>query len=143
MSIESYRDLIVWQKAMELVTVVYGVTEKFPKAEVYGLTSQIRRSVVSIPSNIAEGRRRGSRKDFRNFLLHAYGSGAELETQIEIAKQLNVNQSSITKSINGNCDYRSGKRVYGGAKKKLRRLADEDLEVQEILANIAALQDSY
>ena len=64
-------------------------------------------------------------------------------TQIEIAKQLNVNQSSITKSINGNCDYRGGKKIYGGAKKKLRRLADEDIEVQEILANIAALQDSY
>jgi DNA-binding CsgD family transcriptional regulator len=65
-------------------------------------------------------------------------------TQIEIAKQLNVNQSSITKSINGNCDYRGdNKKIYGGAKKKLRRLADEDLEVQEILANIAALQDSY
>lgn len=86
--IVTYKQLIVWQKAMELVLEVYGLTEKFPKSEIYGLTSQIRRSAVSIPSNIAEGRRRGSRKSFRCFLLIAFGSGAELETQIEIAKNL-------------------------------------------------------
>ncbi|OGG86591.1 hypothetical protein A3B87_01970 [Candidatus Kuenenbacteria bacterium RIFCSPHIGHO2_02_FULL_39_13] len=84
----SYKDLIVWQKAMELVVEIYKLTESFPKEELYGLTSQIRRSVISIPSNIAEGSRRVSRKDFRNFLMIAYGSGAELETQIEIAKKL-------------------------------------------------------
>ncbi len=61
---------------------------KFPKEEVYGLTSQMRRCAVSIPSNIAEGRRRGSKKDYRHFLIIAYGSGAELETQIEIVKRL-------------------------------------------------------
>ena len=86
--INSYKDLIVWQKAMELVVEIYKLTESFPKEELYGLTSQIRRSVISIPSNIAEGSRRVSRKDFRNFLMIAYGSGAELETQIEIAKKL-------------------------------------------------------
>src|SRR3989338_8192059 len=88
MKIESYENLIVWQKSMDLVVVVYKLTGKFPKEELYGLTSQMRRSSVSIPSNIAEGSRRGSRKDFRNFLLIAYGSGAELETQIKIAKKL-------------------------------------------------------
>lgn len=62
-------------------------------------------------------------------------------TQIEIAKQLKVNQSSITKSINGNCDYRNGKKIYGGAKKKLRKLVDEDPEIQEILRRIAELED--
>ncbi len=88
MGIESYENLIVWQKSMDLVVLVYKLTEKFPKEEIYGLTSQLRRASVSIPSNIAEGSRRSSRKDFRNFLLNAYGSGAELETQIKITKKL-------------------------------------------------------
>lgn len=86
--IYSYKDLKVWQKAMELVVIVYGLTDQYPKSEIYGLISQTRRSAVSIPSNIAEGRRRGTRKDFRQFLIIAYGSGAELETQLEIAKRL-------------------------------------------------------
>jgi DNA-binding CsgD family transcriptional regulator len=64
-------------------------------------------------------------------------------TQIEIAKQLNVNQSSITKSINGNCDYRNGKKIYGGARKKLRRLADKDPEIQIIIAQIAEIHSEY
>ena len=64
-------------------------------------------------------------------------------TQIEIAKKLNVNQSSITKSINGNCDYRNGKRIYGGAKKKLRRLAEKDEEIQEILKELAEINAEY
>lgn len=87
-TINSYKDLIVWQKSVELVIEIYKLTEKFPKTEIYGLTSQMRRSAISIPSNIAEGRRRGSRKDFNHFIIIAYGSGAELETQIEIAKRL-------------------------------------------------------
>lgn len=73
---------------MDLVIAVYELTEQFPKSEIYGLISQMRRCTVSIPSNIAEGRRRGSKKDYRQFLVIAYGSGAELETQIEIAKRL-------------------------------------------------------
>jgi DNA-binding CsgD family transcriptional regulator len=64
-------------------------------------------------------------------------------TQIEIAKQLNVNQSSITKSVNGNCDYRNGKKIYGGAKKKLRRLADKDPEIQAIIVQIAEIHSLY
>ncbi len=86
--IESYENLIVWQKAMDLVEEIYKISELFPKEEIYGLTSQMRRAAVSIPSNIAEGSRRGTRKDFRNFLLTAYASGAELETQIKICKRL-------------------------------------------------------
>lgn len=73
---------------MDLVVNVYELTEKFPKSELYGLVSQIRRASISIPSNIAEGRMRGSRKEFVHFLLNAYSSGAELETQLEIAKRL-------------------------------------------------------
>ncbi|MDP3770417.1 MAG: four helix bundle protein [bacterium] len=86
--IKSYRDLIVWQKSMALVTSIYKLTEQFPQSEIYGLTSQMRRSAVSIPSNIAEGSKRSSRKDFKNFLQIASGSGAELETQVEIAKRM-------------------------------------------------------
>ncbi len=86
--ISSYKDLVVWQKSMELVTEIYKITKNFPKEEIYGLISQMRRCVISIPSNIAEGRRRGSKKEFLRFLLTSYGSGAELETQIEIAKRL-------------------------------------------------------
>ena len=89
-TIHSYRDLTVWQKAMELVVEVYTVTKRLPSSELYGLISQMRRSAVSIPSNIAEGRRRMSRADFIHFLSIAYSSGAELETQIEICKKLSL-----------------------------------------------------
>jgi len=73
---------------VELCVETYGLTKKFPDEEKYNLTSQIRRSAVSIPSNIAEGRYRGSKKDFLQFLRIAYSSGAELETQIEISKKI-------------------------------------------------------
>ena len=97
--INSYKDLIVWQKAMDLVTTVYELTSKYPKEEAYGLTSQSRRAAVSIPSNIAEGRFRSTRNDFRHFLIVAYGSAAELETQIEIAKKLSfVNEKDTEKA---------------------------------------------
>jgi len=86
--IQTYKDLIVWQKAMDLVVEVYSLTDKLPRTELYGLVSQMRRCAVSIPSNIAEGRRRGTQKDFRQFLIISYSSGAELETQIEILKRL-------------------------------------------------------
>lgn len=89
MGIESYENLIVWQKSMDLAILIYTLTKDFPKDEIYGLTSQMKRASVSIPSNIAEGSRRSSKKDFRHFLLNAYGSGAELETQIKLSKALN------------------------------------------------------
>lgn len=84
----SYKDLIVWQKSVALAVAVYALTEKFPKEEIYGLTSQMRRAAVSIPSNIAEGRARSTRNDYIHFLRIAHGSVSELETQIEISKQL-------------------------------------------------------
>jgi four helix bundle protein len=81
-----FKDLIAWQKAMALTNAVYDATEGFPKHEVYGLTNQIRRAAVSIPSNIAEGSAHSSKKEFVHFLRHARGSLAELETQILIAQ---------------------------------------------------------
>ncbi|MEO1074764.1 MAG: four helix bundle protein [Bacteroidota bacterium] len=86
-SIESYTDLLVWQRAMDLVDSVYAVTRSFPKSEQFGLTAQVRRAVVSIPSNIAEGWGRPSRKDFLRFLYIARGSLYEVETQLRIAKR--------------------------------------------------------
>ncbi len=88
MKTNSYKDLIVWQRSIELVVAAYELTDGFPKEEIYGLISQIRRSAVSIPSNIAEGRYRGTKADYLQFLRVAYSSGAELETQIEISKRL-------------------------------------------------------
>jgi four helix bundle protein len=86
--ITSYRDLIVWRRAVDLAISVYALTEHFPRTEQFGLTAQMRRAAVSIASNIAEGRHRGSRRDFVHFLHIARGSGAELETQITIAMNL-------------------------------------------------------
>ena len=86
--IQSYKDLIVWQKAMALAKEIFEITQDFPKSEIYGLVSQMRRAVVSIPSNIAEGYGRGSRKEYGQFLLIAYGSGLELETQLILSKDL-------------------------------------------------------
>lgn len=83
-----FRQLIVWQKAMEMVTEIYKATRSFPKEEIYGLTSQIRRSAVSIPSNIAEGQGRNTKGEFLQFLGIAKGSLCEIETQILIAKNL-------------------------------------------------------
>lgn len=88
MVIHSYRDLIVWKKAMDFVNAIYIITEKFPQEEEFGLRSQMRRAAVSIPSNIAEGSYRATRKEFRHFILHAFSSGAEIETQLELAKRL-------------------------------------------------------
>jgi four helix bundle protein len=84
----SYRELIVWQKAKALVVRVYAVTLEFPKSELYGLTSQIRRSAVSVPSNIAEGQGRLTRGEFRHFLGQARGSLLELDTQLAISLDL-------------------------------------------------------
>ena len=86
--VQSYRDLIAWNKAMELVTEIYRVTRNFPKEELFGLMSQLRRAAVSIPSNIAERKGRLSKGEFRQFLGNARGSLAEVETQILIAQNL-------------------------------------------------------
>lgn len=86
----SYQKLEVWQKSIELVLKIYNATKLFPKEEVYGLVSQMRRSAVSIPSNIAEGYGRKNPKENRQFISIAYGSAVELETQVVISEKLNI-----------------------------------------------------
>lgn len=88
MMLKNYKELKVWQKAYELCLDVYQITKHFPKEEQYGLTAQMRRSAVSIPSNIAEGYGRKSRKEYIQLLYVAYGSTCELETQLSISKDL-------------------------------------------------------
>jgi four helix bundle protein len=85
---QSYKDLIAWQKAMKLVKAVYQVAQSFPREERYGLTNQLRRAAVSVPSNIAEGQARFSQKEFRHFLSQARGSLVEIETQLLISEDL-------------------------------------------------------
>ena len=88
MSVKSYKELIVWQKAIDLTIMVYQHTKLFPKDEIYGLRQQLRRASVSIPSNIAEGQCRSTTKDFLHFLAIARGSLAEVETQVLISQRL-------------------------------------------------------
>ncbi len=86
--IKTYRDLDIWNSGLGLFKDIYKLTEEFPKHEVYGLVSQMRRSAVSIPSNVAEGFRRYHNKEYKQFLYTSLGSYAELETQVTIAKEL-------------------------------------------------------
>lgn len=95
----NFRKLCVWKKAVALATIIYKKTELFPKHEIYGLTSQIRRSTVSIGSNIAEGAGRGSSKEFRQFLNIATGSCFELETQLTISKNLGYLKENDFRSL--------------------------------------------
>jgi four helix bundle protein len=90
-NVKSHKDLKVWQESMDLVIQIYKLVENFPKHEVYGLSSQIRRAAVSIPSNIAEGAGRSGEKEFIRFLYIALGSLSEVETQLEISQRLNYN----------------------------------------------------
>lgn len=96
---KSYQDLVAWQKAMDLVAETYRFTRSFPKEEVYGLTSQLRRAAVSIPSNIAEGQGRRGAGEFKHFLRVALGSTMELETQVMIAERLRYVESDSTNAI--------------------------------------------
>lgn len=88
--VKDFRDLLVWRKSMQMVVDVYRATEVFPGREIHGLTAQIRRAAVSIPSNIAEGQSRSSTRDFRQFLCVSRGSNSELQTQLEISNRLGM-----------------------------------------------------
>lgn len=93
MKTQSYKDLIVWQKSMSLVIMVFELTKNFPRSELYGIVYQIRRAAVSIPSNIAEGWGRRSIREYRQFYAIAYGSVLELETQLLISQRLQFGDS--------------------------------------------------
>src|SRR3989344_6403209 len=95
---QTYRDLIVWQKGIQLVKAVYQLTDKFPKSEMFGLVSQMRRASVSIPANLAEGYSRKHRPEYIQFVRIAYGSGAELETFLVLTRELKfASESEIGK----------------------------------------------
>ena len=96
---QSYRDLNAWQKSMQLVEDVYRMTKAFPRDELYGLTAQIRRSAISIPSNIAEGKGRHSDREFSQFLRHARRSILELETQLLIGQRLKYVDDSAAEQL--------------------------------------------
>ena len=98
-----FRKILVWQKAMALTTKIYNNSQKFPKEEIFGLTSQLRRSAISIPSNIAEGYGRNSTGDYKRFLQIAVGSLYELQTQIEIAFRLKYLPEVSFENIIGLC----------------------------------------
>ncbi len=109
---QSFRDLHVWQRAMQLAVAIYRLTKDFPREELYGLTSQIRRAAVSIPSNIAEGQGRQSTGEFRNFIGIARGSNFELQTQLEIACALKMGDPKLLEEAE--ClSHEVGKMLYG------------------------------
>jgi four helix bundle protein len=99
MNSRGFKELKVWQSSMDMVTKVYALTKGFPKEELYGLTSQIRRAAVSVPSNIAEGRAKRSTRDYIRFVNIAYGSLAELETQFMIAHNLGYITEEATATL--------------------------------------------
>lgn len=105
--IKDFRDLEVWKKGIEIVKDIYQITESFPKSELYGLVSQMRRSGVSIPSNIAEGFNRIHNKEYRQFLYIALGSCAELETQTEISSELKYLDAVNKKMLLDKLDHES------------------------------------
>ena len=108
---QSFRNLQVWQRAMQLSVAVYRLTREFPREEVYGLTSQIRRSAVSVPSNIAEGQGRLSPGEFRQFLSIARGSNCELQTQLEIARALEIGNPVLIGEAD-RLSHEVGKMIY-------------------------------
>ena len=107
----SFRELAVWQRAMQLTVAVYRLTQGFPREEIYGVRSQIRRAAVSVPSNIAEGHGRLSGGEFRQFLGIARGSNFELQTQLEIARALQIGKPELINEAEG-LSHEVGKMIY-------------------------------
>lgn len=100
---QAFQDLTVWQRAMELSVSIYNLTKTFPKEEIYGLTSQLRRASVSIASNIAEGRGRGTDGEFRQFLNIAQGSTYEVQTQLLVARRLKIGDEALIHKAEALC----------------------------------------
>lgn len=112
---KSYRDLEVWKKAMRLAKRIYQVTQKFPTEERFGLTNQLRRAVVSVPSNLAEGHARSGPGDFSRFISIAMGSGAEAETQVLLSSALGYMNDALAQELLAELDV-IGKMLRGLAK---------------------------
>ena len=110
--VQSFRDLLVWQRSIQLTVGVYNLTKGFPKEELFGLTSQIRRSAVSVPSNIAEGHGRLSTGEYRQFLGIARGSNFEVQAHLEIARALNLGNSTLVDQAEG-LSHEVGKMISG------------------------------
>lgn len=100
---QAFQDLTVWQRAMEMTVSIYGLTKTFPQDELYGLTSQLRRASVSVASNIAEGRGRGTEGEFRQFLGIAQGSTYEVQTQLLVARQLKMGNEALLQKAEALC----------------------------------------
>jgi four helix bundle protein len=109
--VQSFRDLQVWQRSMELTVAIYRLTQTFPREEIYGLVSQLRRAAVSIPSNIAEGQGRSNTGEFRQFLSIARGSNCELQTQLEIARRLKFGKAESLDQAEG-LSHEIGKMLF-------------------------------
>ena len=124
MAVQSYRDLIAWQKAMELVKLVYELTRKFPKEEMFGLTLQIRKAVVPVPSNIAEGQGRNSTRDFLRHLSISYGSLMETETQTLVAEMQAYINAEESREVMGK-SAEVGRLVNGLVNSLERKLATD------------------
>jgi four helix bundle protein len=110
--VQSFRDLLAWQRAIQLSVAVYRSTKEFPREELYGLSSQIRRSAVSVPSNIAEGHGRLNTGEYRQFLGVARGSNFELQTQLEIARALEYGNPKLIDEAEG-LSFEVGKMISG------------------------------
>jgi four helix bundle protein len=130
--IKTYRDLDAWQGAMELSESIYKLTQVFPDTERYGLVSQLRRSSVSIPSNIAEGQARGTVAFGLNFLRIAIGSAAEVDTQLELTRRLGFIAPEATRDIDRQLE-RVRQMLYGMRRDHQRRLANAGAQVGSVL----------
>jgi four helix bundle protein len=108
---QSFRDLLVWQRAIQLTVAVYRMTNEFPREELYGLTSQVRRSAVSVASNIAEGHGRLTAGEFRHFLGISRGSNFEVQTQLEIARALEIGNPKLLDATD-DLSHQVGKMIY-------------------------------
>jgi four helix bundle protein len=110
--VQSFRDLLVWQRAIQLTVSIYRLTQGFPREETYGLSSQMRRAAVSIPSNIAEGHGRLGTAEYRQFLGISRGSNFEVQTQLEIARALGIGDAALLKEAEG-LSHEVGKMIFG------------------------------
>ncbi len=115
--VESYRDLVAWRNAMEIVEAVYAATSRFPADEKFGLVSQLRRAAVSIPSALAEGHERASTREYSHYVSIAKGSLAEVETQVLIAQRLGYMESTTVDRLLSRCDEQG--RLLRGLRKSL------------------------